>query len=250
MVRSFFVVLYICIGAVIFTPMCLFLLLIRLFSRKLASRIGQPFACVAAFWPIFLLSGVRLKVEGRENIPKGTAVLFAGNHRSMYDILAGYLAIPWSHSTAFIAKYETRNVPFLSWWMRVLDCKFLNRTNPKEGLKTIQDAIEDNKKGISMFIMPEGTRNHDDGVKPFKAGSLKISERTGCPVVPVAMIGMDDILEKHYPKIRASRVTVIIGEPIPTADLTRDEKIALPDVVRERIVEMLAAHGVSFPESQ
>jgi 1-acyl-sn-glycerol-3-phosphate acyltransferase len=73
----------------------------------------------------------------------------------------------------------------------------------------------------------------------------KILERIG---YAVAMIGMDDILEKHYPKIRATRVTVIFGEPIPTADLTRDEKVALPGVVRERIVEMLKAHGVSCPE--
>ena len=249
MIRTFFVLFYICVGALIFMPYCLFLLLLRLISPKAASKLGQPFAYYAAFWPIMLLSGARLRVEGRENIPK-EPVLFAGNHRSMYDILAGYLAIPALHSTGFISKYETRNVPFLSWWMRILNCKFLNRKDPKEGLKAIQSAIADVKNGFSMFIMPEGTRNHGEGVMPFKAGSLKISERTGCPVVPVAMIGTDDILEKHYPKIRASRVTVIIGEPIPTADLTRDEKIALPDVVRERIVEMLAAHGVSFPESK
>ncbi|MBP5410346.1 MAG: 1-acyl-sn-glycerol-3-phosphate acyltransferase, partial [Lachnospiraceae bacterium] len=138
----------------------------------------------------------------------------------------------------------------LSWWMRILNCKFLNRKDPKEGLKTIQSAIADVKAGFSMFIMPEGTRNRGEGVMPFKAGSLKIAERTGCPVVPVAMIGTDDILEKHYPKIRASRVTVIIGEPIPTAELSRDEKVALPGVVRDRIVEMLAAHGVSCPEPE
>lgn len=249
MVRTFFVLLYICIGALITLPMCIFLLILRLFSKKAASKIGQPFANIMAFWPIFLLSGGRLKVEGRENIPKNTPVLFAGNHRSMYDILAGYMAIPWLHSTAFISKYEMRNVPFLSWWMRILNCKFLNRRDPKEGLKTIQSAIADVKEGFSMFIMPEGTRNRGGGVMPFKAGSLKIAERTGCPVVPVAMIGTDDILEKHYPKIRGSRVTVIIGKPIPTDNLTRDEKVELPNVVRAQIVAMLEAHGFPCQES-
>ena len=249
MIRTFFVLLYIGVGALLFTPVCLLLLLLRLISPKAASKLGQPFAYYAAFRPIMLLSGARLKVEGRENIPK-EPVLFAGNHRSMYDILAGYLAIPALHSTGFISKHEIRHVPFLSWWMRILNCKFLNRKDPKEGLKTIQSAIADVKAGFSMFIMPEGTRNRGEGVMPFKAGSLKIAERTGCPVVPVAMIGTDDILEKHYPKIRASRVTVIIGEPIPTAELSRDEKVALPGVVRDRIVKMLAAHGVSCPEPE
>ena len=249
MIRTFFVLLYIGVGALLFTPYCLFLLLLRLISPKAASKLGQPFAYYASFWPIMLLSGARLKVEGRENIPD-EPVLFAGNHRSMYDILAGYLAIPALHSTGFISKHEIRHVPFLSWWMRILNCKFLNRKDPKAGLKTIQSAIADVKDGFSMFIMPEGTRNRGEGGMPFKAGSLKIAERTGCPVVPVAMIGTDDILEKHYPKSRASRVTVIIGKPIPTAELSRDEKVALPGVVRERIVEMLAAHGVTCPEPE
>ena len=248
MIRTFFVLLYICFGALITLPMCIFLLLLRLISKKAASKIGQPFAYAMAFLPIFLISGGRLKVEGKENVPKDTAVLFAVNHRSMYDILAGYMAIPKLHSTGFISKYEMRHVPFLSWWMRILDCKFLNRKDPKEGLKTIQSAIADVKEGFSMFIMPEGTRNRGEGVMPFKAGSLKIAERTGCPVVPVAMIGTDDLLEKHYPKIRKSRVTVIIGEPIPTEGLSREEKVELPNVVRARIVEMLAAHGVECPK--
>ena len=251
MIRTFFVLLYIGVMALVTLPFCILFLIIRLFSKKAASKVGQPFAKYVAFWPIVLLSGARLKVEGRENIPKNTPVLFAGNHRSMYDILAGYIAIPALHHTGFISKYETRHTPFLSWWMRVLNCKFLNRKDPKEGLKAIQSAIADVKeKGYSMFIMPEGTRNHGDGVQPCKPGSLKIAERTGCPVVPIAMIGMDDILEKHYPKIRGARVTVIIGEPIPTADLTREQKLELPNLVRDRVVEMLAAHGVSCPDPQ
>ena len=251
MIRTFLVLLYICVMSLVTLPACLVFLIMRLFSKKLTSKLGQPFAKYVAFWPIFLLSGGRLRVEGRENLPKGTPVLFAGNHRSMYDILAGYMAIPAQHSTSFVSKYEIRNTPFLSWWMRVLNCKFLNRNNPKEGLRTIQSAIADVKEGFSMFIMPEGTRNRGEGVLPFKPGSLKIAERSGCPVVPIAMIGTAEMLEQHFPKIRGSKVTVIIGEPIATADLTRDEKINLPNVVRERIVAMLEAHGVdcSSPET-
>ena len=213
--RTVLVLTYIGVMSIITLPFCILLLLLRLISKKAASKLGQPFADAVCFWPIFLLSGGKLTVEGRENIPKG-AVLFAGNHRSMYDILAGYMAIPALHSTSFIAKYEMRHVPFLSWWMRILNCKFLNRSDPKEGLKTIQSA----------------------------------AERTGCPVVPVAMIGTDNLLEKQYPKIRGSKVTVIIGKPIETANLTRDQKVELPNVVRGQIKEMLISHGVAFPAEE
>lgn len=247
--RTVLVLTYIGVMSIITLPFCILLLLLRLISKKAASKLGQPFADAVCFWPIFFLSGGKLTVEGRENIPKG-AVLFAGNHRSMYDILAGYMAIPALHSTSFIAKYEMRHVPFLSWWMRILNCKFLNRSDPKEGLKTIQSAIADTKEGFSMFIEPEGTRNRGEGLLPFKPGSLKIAERTGCPVIPVAMIGTDNLLEKQYPKIRASKVTVIIGKPIETANLTRDQKVELPNVVRGQIKEMLIAHGVAFPAEE
>lgn len=250
MIRTFFVLLYIAVMSIVTLPFCIIFLLMKLISKRVTSKLGQPFAKYVAFWPIFMISGGRLKIEGRENIPKGTAVLFAGNHRSMYDILAGYIAIPSEHSTSFIAKYEMRHIPFLSWWMRVLNCKFLNRRDPKEGLKTIQSAIADTKEGFSMFIEPEGTRNRGEGVLPFKPGSLKISERTGCPVVPVAMIGTDNLLEKQYPKIRASKVTVIIGEPIPTEGLSREQKVDLPNVVRARIVEMLESHGFPCDEKK
>ncbi len=239
MIRTVFVLLYIVLVCIVTAPFLVLFLILHLFSPKLASTLAQPFAKVVAFWGIFLISGGSITVKGADRIPAGVPVLFAGNHRSMYDILAAYIAIPATHRTAFISKYEFRHVPFLSWWMRALNCKFLNRGNPKEGLKTIQSAIADVKDGFSMFIMPEGTRNHSDELLPFKAGSLKIAERTGCPVIPVAMIGTDDILEKHFPKITAHHVTVIIGEPIPTADLSRDEKLELPDRVRTLIQDMI-----------
>ncbi len=243
MIRTVFVLLYIVLVCIVTVPFLVLFLILRLFSPKLASALAQPFAKVVAFRGIFLVSGCRITVKGADRIPAGVPVLFAGNHRSMYDILAAYIAIPATHRTSFISKYEIRHVPFLSWWMRALNCKFLNRSNPKEGLKTIQSAIADVKDGFSMFIMPEGTRNHGDDLLPFKAGSLKIAERTGCPVIPVAMIGTDDILEKHFPKITAHHVTVIIGEPIPTADLSRDEKIELPDRVRTVIQDMILAES-------
>ena len=73
--------------------------------------------------------------------------------------------------------------------MRYLYCLFLNRENPKEGLKTILQAIEYVKKGISICIFPEGTRNKGEELSmlPFKDGALKISTKTGCPIVPISM---------------------------------------------------------------
>ena len=105
---------------------------------------------------ILKITGVKVTVIGEENVPD-EPVLFIGNHRSFFDILLTYSRC--KRLTGYVAKDSMEKIPLLSTWMRYLYCLFLNRENPKEGLKTILQAIEYVKKGISICIFPEGTRN-------------------------------------------------------------------------------------------
>mgnify|MGYP002233635792 CR=1 FL=1 len=81
--------------------------------------------------------------------------------------------------TGYIAKKEMLKYPLLRDWMKRLYCLFLDRDNPKEGLKTILTAIDYVKKGISICIFPEGTRNDGEelSILPFHNGSFKIARR-------------------------------------------------------------------------
>ena len=135
------------------------------------------------FHMIFRLTGSTLTVKGFENIPD-KPVLYVGNHRSYFDILAGYTTVPTL--LGFVAKKEMEKIPLLRTWMVNANCLFLDRKNIKEGLKTILQGIEKVKNGISIWIFPEGTRNTNDDITellPFKEGSLKIAEKSGCPVI-------------------------------------------------------------------
>ena len=76
---------------------------------------------------------------------------------------------------------------------------------------------------------------------PFKEGCFKIAEKTGCPVIPVAMVHTEDIFEKQWPRVRMVEVTVQIGEPIYTADLDREEKKTLAHTVQSKIQNMYDA---------
>ena len=109
-----------------------------------------------AFKVIVRLAGIELTVIGEENVPD-EPVLFIGNHRSYFDIVMGYMTVPGL--TGFIAKKEMIKIPLLNRWMDRMNCLFLDRSNIKEGLKTILAGIEKIKGGISMWIFPEGTRN-------------------------------------------------------------------------------------------
>lgn len=189
---------------------------------------------------ILKLAGVTVTVKGKEDIPGDRAVLYVGNHRSYFDILVGYTTVPGF--MGFVAKKEMLKIPLLRSWMKNVNCLFLDRQNVKEGLKTILEGIEKVKSGVSVWIFPEGTRNRNEDVKellPFKEGSLKIAEKSGCPVVPVAMVGTAEVFEKHFPLIRPSHVTVYYGKPFYVKELEPEQRKHAGAYTRERIIEML-----------
>lgn len=195
----------------------------------------------AVFRLVLKLAGVRVTVRGAENIPTDRAVLFVGNHRSYFDILVGYTTVPGL--MGFVAKKEMEKIPSLSKWMRNVNCLFLDRQNLKEGLKTILVGIEQVKKGISVWIFPEGTRNRGEVLEmlPFKEGSLKIAEKSGCYVIPVAMTGTAEIFEKQFPRIKKSHVIVEYGKPIDLKTLEPQQRKFAGAYVRGVILDMLKA---------
>ena len=86
------------------------------------------------------ICGVHVEAKGLENVPDDRAVLFVANHRSNFDTVATYPLM--KRPTGYIAKKEMKKIPFLSWWMYFANCIFLDRDNPREGLKSILKASE------------------------------------------------------------------------------------------------------------
>lgn len=193
-----------------------------------------------AFKVVLLISGVKVEVYGEEHVPEKEAVLYIGNHRSLFDTVITYARCPGL--TGYVAKDSMLKVPFLRIWMKRLHCLFLNRTDIKEGMKMILTGIDQIKNDISMCIFPEGTRSLAESeieMLPFKEGSFKMAEKTGCPIIPMAMIHTADIFEKHVPFIKRTRVVLMYGEPIYVKELEKDKRKHLGSYVQGIIREML-----------
>lgn len=191
---------------------------------------------------ILLLTGSKIRVIGEENVPKDTPVLYIGNHRSYFDIVVTYARCPGL--TGYVAKDSMKKIPLLSTWMKRLYCLFLDRSNIREGMKTILKGIEQIKGGISMCIFPEGTRNKDADAPmlPFKEGSFKMAEKTGCPIIPMALTNTADIFENHIPWIRPANIILEYGKPICVRELTKDERKFLGAYTQKAIQDMLDQH--------
>lgn len=185
------------------------------------------------------LCGARMHVEGLENIPKDTRCLFVGNHQSYFDIILSYAYLP--QPVIYIVKQEFKKIPFLGLWMGRMGSLFLDRSDPRKAIGTIKescDLIADGK--ASIFVYPEGTRSKDGQVHEFHAGSFKAAQRTGCPIVPVAMKGTRDIWENHPRKLVAGDVYLTFGKPVDMKDLDSEQKKHIAEVVKTDIEGMLA----------
>lgn len=217
-------------------PLFLICKLIGRFNRRACSAASQSIVNWA-FRLVLKVAGARITVLGVENIPKDTPVLFTANHRSYADIPLGYTTTP--HLTGFIAKKEIKKVPSLSWWMTNMNCLFLDREDNRQALKTIITAIDNIKAGYSMFVMPEGTRNHADEMLPFKEGTFKIADKAGCPIIPVAISNSDALYELHKPWIRGAKVVIHYGKPIDITTMDKEAKKCIGATVRGIIAGML-----------
>ena len=199
-------------------------------DRSSKAIVGWGFRCITK------LAGTDLIVRGLENIPKDTAVLYVGNHRSYFDIVLTCSAFP--RVTGYVAKLEMRKWPLLNLWMKNIHCLFLDRDNIKEGLKTILKGAEEVKKGISLCIFPEGTRNKvNDTFLPFHDGSFKIAEKGSVPVIPMVIVNSAGVFEDHMPKIRRARVVIEFQEPIYIDRLEKEVKRNLGSYVSGIISE-------------
>ena len=198
--------------------------------RAYFSYVQWGFRCV------LFCAGIRVSVIGEERVPRDQAVLFVGNHRSIFDIVTVIAKSPIPLSP--ISKNSMAKVPFLSTWMRLIRSQFLDRSDIQNGAKMVADSVELIRTGHSIFIYPEGTRNKEEGtLLPFHGGSFKIAIRSNAPVVPVTFVNTGDIFEPHMPSIHRQHVIMEYGEPILTEGMSVADRKALPEKAREIIAE-------------
>src|SRR5579884_2050149 len=193
---------------------------------------------VARAWARMLLrlSGVRVNVEGLEQIDPAGSYVFIANHLSYMDTPVALANIPVQFR--FLAKRGLFQIPFLGTHLSRAGHIPVPREDPRASVKTMQIAAETiQRKNISLLIFPEGGRSHDGTLRPFKEGGAYIAIRAGVPVVPVAIIGTRAVLPYGAGVVKPGFVTLRILEPIATANLTLKDRGKLTEQLRTVIAE-------------
>ena len=184
-------------------------------------------------WTYFTINiiGMEIEVEGFENIPDKTCV-FMGNHQSILDIPV--MRYSTQRTLDFVAKKELAKAPLIGYWITHVKSVTIDRDNVREGMKAINQAVNNIKDGYNFTIFPEGTRSKDGKIHEFKKGSVKIATKSKAPIVPVAIKGTSACFEDSKEFV-PGKVKVIFGEAIETENISKEVERELMLRVEESV---------------
>lgn len=169
-----------------------------------------------------------------DDLDKKKGIIFVANHQSNIDIPVILTGL--DIDVGFVAKEEMKSWPFFSTWMKKSKCVFINRENPREGIKSIKESVKVAKSGYPIVIFPEGERTLDGNMIDFKKGSFKLATETNGVIVPLTVIGSFEIQKRGELKMkRHCKVKLIVDEPIEMSALSKDEIKNLSKEVQEII---------------
>jgi len=208
MIRSLFLFIYLGVALVLVLP---WFILWSLATGKPDAMYNMAMRVVRLG---LKLTGVRVRVEGVENIPAATCI-FAANHISTIDPLAFIPAIP--RRVGILVKKELFRIPFLGPAMRMADFVEVDRADREAAAASVDVAVEKLKKGRSLAAYPEGTRSPDGRLRPFKKGTFLMAIQAGAPVVPVSIAGAQKVMPKGAWKIRGGDIVIRFGPAVSAA---------------------------------
>jgi 1-acyl-sn-glycerol-3-phosphate acyltransferase len=174
----------------------------------------------------FRVAGIRVRVEGRENVPAGQACIFMANHVSNLDPPGLIPRIPGR--TAGFAKRALFKIPVFGYCLKLGGFIPVDRTgNAITAQESVAEAKRILKEGIHITTFVEGTRSKDGRLLPFKKGPFYLATETGAQCIPVSIYGTETLMSKGSFAIKPGTVHFVFHPPVNPADYaTREELMA------------------------
>jgi|WetSurMetagenome_2_1015567.scaffolds.fasta_scaffold251235_2 1-acyl-sn-glycerol-3-phosphate acyltransferase len=200
---------------------------------------GTRQLAVARVWARWLLrvAGVRLTAVGMERIDPKASYVVCPNHVSYIDtpILLTYVPLNFR----FLAKKQLFKIPFIGGHLERAGNISVPLDDPRAALRVLSKAGKAMKeRGQSMLVFPEGGRSESGELQEFRDGAAYLAINGGVSVLPVAIIGVRDVLPMHSTHLKPGRVTLRVGEAIPTEGMTSRDRAELTQRIYNEILSM------------
>ncbi len=193
-------------------------------------------------WWLKVTCGIDYRIEGRENIPAGPAIVFS-KHQSTWETLALQQIFP---PQVWVLKRELMWLPLFGWTMATLKPIAIDRSAGRAAVNRIVEiGTRRLREGLWVVIFPEGTRVPPGESRRYGIGGAVLAEKSGYPVVPVAHNAGEFWPRRAFLK-RAGTIHMIIGPPIESRGRSATE---INQLARDWIEGTMARIGQTPPDS-
>jgi 1-acyl-sn-glycerol-3-phosphate acyltransferase len=176
------------------------------------------------------VAGVRVQVVGGEKIAPGESYVFVAHHRSALDLPALFAALPAQFR--LLVDKSCFSIPLVGFCLRRSGQLPLSGASPREALETLTAAARRiTERGLSLVAFPEAEPGLGATI-PFRDGAAYVAIRAGVPLVWLAIEGAEAVLAPGKLIPRRGAVRIRVGDPIPTLDLSLEDRTRLSESVR------------------
>jgi cytidylate kinase len=195
---------------------------------------------VAWYWvarfgcQVFCATFFRLRIYGRENVPRGGAYILAGNHQSYLDPV--FCGVGIRRRLTFVARDTLFRYRLFAWLIHSLNAIPIERGKPD--VSAIKAFIARLRKGEAVCLYPEATRTYDGRIIPFKPGFGLLCRRAKASVVPVLVDGAFECWPRQRKFFVPGRVTIWYGKTLDPETLRTMTNEQLADYLTATLRQM------------
>ncbi len=193
---------------------------------------------------------VRVKVEGKENLPTSGPVILAANHRSFIDSL--FIPLVVKRRVTFVAKAEYFDSKKTAWFFRGVGQIPIRREGGSASEGALAAAADVLKGGGVFGIYPEGTRTRTGRLHRGHTGVARLALQCNAPIVPIGLVGTDEVqpVDRKLPRFGRT-VTVRFGEPIDMQHyhLEDQDHLTLRAITDEVMFELQSLSGYEYDDT-
>ncbi|MCI1246222.1 MAG: 1-acyl-sn-glycerol-3-phosphate acyltransferase [Prevotella sp.] len=143
-----------------------------------------------SMWTVFLLF-LPVKIEGRENLDEKQSYVFVANHQGTFDIFLIYGFL--NRNFKWMMKRELEHIPFVGPACKACHHIFVDKRSPSGIRRTIEEAQDTLKQGMSLVVFPEGARTWTGHMGVFRRGPFLLADELQLPVCPLTINGSFEV---------------------------------------------------------
>ena len=183
-----------------------------------------------------VICGIKIEVEGLENLPRENGYLVAAKHQSALETVAFHMLIP---NSIYVMKKSLLYLPVAGWYFWKTGCILIDRSKGTSAMRLmLEKAQKQLKKDLNIIIFPEGTRMKPGAPTKYNPGVAFLYEKCGVPIVPVAL-NTGYFWPKNSFRRYPGTVKFIFMKPLEAGMERRDFLAKLEETIENKCAEIV-----------